>query len=197
MPGRRRGFPPSMRKTGESGDESRRRAFERYVVPELEVLSRVASSIVSRPADAEDLVQDTLLRAYQGVDRFDGAHPRAWLLTIMRNAHHNRNRRRRPTLLRDEATMDIEIDRRNSPSPSAEDVAAEGLLASWVTDALGQLTPRLRQVAKLVDVDGLTYDEAAAVLDIPTGTVMSRLHRARRRMRARLERQPDFRSENR
>ena len=170
--------------------------FDSVVVPHLDVLFRVARSISGNVDDAEDLVQDTLLRAFRAIDRFDDRYPRAWLLTIMRNVHHNRNRRRRPTLLRDEATMDIEIDRRNPPSPSAEDVAAAGLLSSWVTDALGQLTPRLRQVAQLVDVDGLTYDEAAAVLDIPTGTVMSRLHRARRRMRARLERQPDFRSEN-
>ena len=62
--------------------------------------------------------------------------------------------------------------------------------------ALDHLTPRLRQVAQLVDVDGLTYDETAALLDIPAGTVMSRLHRARRQMRVRLERHPDFRSEN-
>lgn len=60
-------------------------------------------------------------------------------------------------------------------------------------DALDHLTPKLRQVVQLVDVDGLTYDEAAAVLDIPAGTVMSRLHRARQRMRARLEHHPDFR----
>lgn len=171
--------------------------FDAVVVPELDVLFRVARSISGNVDDAEDLVQDTLLRAFRAIDGFDGRHPRAWLFTIMRNAHHNRNRRRRPTLLKDSATMDAEIDRRNPPSPSAEDVAAVAFRASWVSDALGHLSPRLRRVAQLVDVDGLTYDEAAAVLDIPTGTVMSRLHRARHRMRVRLARQPDFRSENR
>ena len=168
--------------------------FDAVVVPELDMLFRVARSISINVDDAEDLVQDTLLRAFRGLDRFDGRYPRAWLLTIMRNAHHNRNRRRRPTLLRDDATMSAEIDRRNPPAPSAEDVATGSMATTWVVDALDYLTPRLRQVAQLVDVDGLTYDETAALLDIPAGTVMSRLHRARRHMRVRLERRPDFRS---
>ena len=170
--------------------------FDAIVVPELDVLFRVARSISIHVDDAEDLVQETLLRAFRGLDRFDGRYPRAWLLTIMRNAHHNRNRRRRPVLLRDEATMSAEIDRRNPPAPSAEDVATGPIAAVWVADALDHLTPRLRQVAQLVDVDGLTYDETAKLLDIPAGTVMSRLHRARRQMRVRLERHPNFRSEN-
>ncbi|MGH9268240.1 MAG: sigma factor, partial [Acidimicrobiales bacterium] len=81
--------------------QDRRLAFDRHVVPEIEVLLRVARTIVSRPADAEDLVQETLLRAYRGIKSFDGRHPRAWLLTIMRNAHVNSVRRRRPELLDD------------------------------------------------------------------------------------------------
>ncbi|MDA8074276.1 MAG: sigma factor, partial [Actinomycetota bacterium] len=69
-------------------------AFARYVLPELEVLARVAFSICRNKADAEDLVQETLLCAYRAIDRFDGAHPRAWLFTIMRNAEAKRYRRR-------------------------------------------------------------------------------------------------------
>jgi len=76
-------------------------AFERYVLPETELLLRVANSLTRNRADAEDLVQDTLLRAFRAIDRFDGRYPRAWLLTILRNTHINRNRRRRPELLRD------------------------------------------------------------------------------------------------
>lgn len=171
--------------------------FDTVVVPHLEVLFRVARSITPNTDDAEDLVQDTLLRAFRATGSFDGRYPRSWLLTIMRNANQNRTRRRRPTLLRDESTMDAELDRRNPPSPSAEDVATRSMTAPWVADALDHLSPRLRQVIELVDVDGLTYDETAAVLAIPPGTVMSRLHRARHRMRARLEDHPDFRNEDR
>lgn len=75
--------------------------FSRYVLPELEVLARVAFSITRNNADAEDLVQETLLCAYRGINRFDGAHPRAWLFTIMRNSEAKRHRRRRPQLLSD------------------------------------------------------------------------------------------------
>lgn len=76
-------------------------AFDRYIVPEIPVLYRVALSLTGQQVDAEDLVQETLVRAFRAVDRFDGAHPRAWLLTILRHAHLNRVRMRRPVLLRD------------------------------------------------------------------------------------------------
>jgi RNA polymerase sigma-70 factor (ECF subfamily) len=76
-------------------------AFQRYVVPEIPALLRVAQSLTSNAHDAEDLVQDTMLRAYRAIDRFDGEHARAWLFTILRNTHVNRNRKRRPGLLDD------------------------------------------------------------------------------------------------
>ena len=75
--------------------------FAAEVVPEIEVLLRVAQTLTRHPADAEDLVQDTLLRAFRSMDTFDGRHPRAWLLTILRNTNSNRHRRRRPDLLDD------------------------------------------------------------------------------------------------
>jgi RNA polymerase sigma-70 factor, ECF subfamily len=167
-------------------DAARREAFARYVLPEVEVLGRVAMTISARPADVEDLVQDTLLRAYRSIDRFDGAYPRAWLLTILRNAHVNRNRRRRPALLED---PDASLERLATQADEAADpeatVMAE-LFDETVDRALRGLPERFRRVVELVDVDGLTYDEAAEVLGIPEGTVMSRLHRARMRIRARL-----------
>jgi RNA polymerase sigma-70 factor, ECF subfamily len=172
-------------------------SFDAFVCPHLPVLLRVAGSLCRNPHDAEDLVQDTLIRAYKGLDGFDGTYPRAWLLTIMRNANINRHRRRRPGLLHDATDLAGEADRRNPPAPSAEDVAAAHTAARWIADALGCLSPRHLQVVQLVDVDGLTYDEAAATLGIPAGTVMSRLHRARHRMRAHLAHLPDFRSEHR
>ncbi len=115
----------------------------------------------------------------------------------MRNANINRHRRQRPGLLHDATDLVGEADRRNPPAPSAEDVAAVHEPAPWIADALGRLSPRHLQVVQLVDIDGLTYDEAAAVLGIPAGTVMSRLHRARHRMRTHLNHDPDFRSEDR
>lgn len=160
-------------------------AFARHVLPEIDVLYRVALSITRNAADAEDVVQETLIRAYRSIERFDGRHPRAWLLTILRNANVNRTRRRRPSLFADpdEGRRAIEA---GEPEPSAEEEATVDLFDAAVVAALDGLAPRFRQIVDLVDLDGLSYQEAADVLAIPIGTVMSRLHRARRRMREQL-----------
>lgn len=167
-------------------DEQRRDAFATHVVPEIDVLLRVARTLVPRPADAEDLVQDTLLRAFRAIDSFDGRHPRAWLLTIMRNAQINRTRRRRPELLDD---PDVELERLADTEDSfgsPEAVVVGAAFDAVVVDALDALPERFRQVVELVDIDGLTYAEAADVIGVPVGTVMSRLHRSRTRIRKRL-----------
>ncbi len=173
-----------------------RSGFDAIVVPHIEVLFRVARSITGSTHDAEDLVQDTLLRAYRALGTFDGRYPRAWLLTILRNANLNRHRRQRPGLLHEHDAIG-QADRHNPPSPSAEDVATHAMTEPWLAGALAHLSPRLRQVVELVDVHGLSYDDAAAALDVPSGTVMSRLHRARHHMRTRLERDPEFRRQHR
>ncbi len=161
-------------------------AFERYVLPEIEVLLRVAHSLTRHHAEAEDLVQDTLIRAYRGIAGFDGRHPRAWLLTILRNTHINRNRRRRPELLRD---PDSAVDRMvSAASDERADSSVDEEMDVEIVRALDELDERFRQVVELVDIDGLSYAEAAEVLDVPVGTVMSRLHRARSRIRDRLDR---------
>lgn len=163
----------------------REETFARYVVPEIEVLLRVARSITGSSADAEDVVQDTLIRAYRGIDRFDGAHPRAWLLTILRNAERNRVRRRRPTLLADPDGVEISL----TSVPSDDDTADQATRSAFdaaVRAAFAALPEASRLTVELVDVDGLTCIEAAGVLGVAPGTVMSRLHRARARMRASL-----------
>jgi RNA polymerase sigma-70 factor (ECF subfamily) len=162
----------------------RRQIYTSCVLPEIEILLRVAMSMTDQRADAEDLVQDTLLRAWRSIDTFDGRHPRAWLLTILRNTQVNRHRRRRPQLLDD---PDLTADRGlGDAQDSAEDVVVGRTFDVVVDAALSALPTTFRQVVLLVDVDGLTYAEAAEVLGVPEGTVMSRLHRARRRIRDRL-----------
>ncbi|HAP76181.1 MAG TPA: RNA polymerase sigma factor [Acidimicrobiaceae bacterium] len=159
--------------------------FEQYVLPEVEVLYRVARSLTRHHADAEDLVHDTLLRAYRAIDRFDGRHPRAWLLTILRNTHINRNRRRRPDLLDDPERTDLQVRAPYADSPEA---GVEASFTAEVAAALGSLDRPFLEVVELVDIAGLSYAEAAAALDVPQGTVMSRLHRARHRIREHLDR---------
>jgi RNA polymerase sigma-70 factor (ECF subfamily) len=122
------------------------------------------------------------------MDRFDGAYPRAWLLTIMRNTQINHVRRRRPELLDD---PDVALDRLAVSDGSGvrgpEALVMDETFDTVVADALAALPPRFRDVVTLVDLEGLTYAEAAVVLGIPVGTAVSRLHRARTRMRRRLE----------
>lgn len=156
------------------------------MLPEIDVLLRVAATLVGRPADAEDLVQDTLLRAYRSIDSFDGRHPRAWLLTIMRNAEINRTRRRRPELL-DDPDADVgHAGGQGHADGSPEAIVVGAMFDTVVSESLSGLPHNFRQVVQLVDVEGLTYAEAADVIGAPVGTVMSRLHRARGRIRDRL-----------
>ncbi len=157
--------------------------FATFVMPEIEVLLRVARTLTPNHADAEDLVQDTLIRAYRAIERFDGAHPRAWLLTILRNTQINRTRRRRPELLDDpDHTMAMVADT-GADAQSAESIVIGGTFEAVVEEAFHDLPDDFRRCIELVDIDGLTYAEAAQFMGIPVGTVMSRIHRARRRMR--------------
>lgn len=172
--------------TEAAGDHRQRAAFDEYVVPEIPVLYRVALSLTGQPADAEDLVQDTLIRAFRAVDRFDGAHPRAWLLTILRHTHLNRVRARSAVLLGDGDSAVLTFDRVGPPAPSAEDVLVSDVFEAVVGEALAALPDKHRAVVTLVDIEGLSYQEAADALGVPRGTVMSRLHRARARIRTRL-----------
>ncbi len=161
--------------------------FDKYVLPEVDVMYRVAMSLTRNSADAEDLVQDTMLRAYRAIDRFDGQYPRAWLLTILRNAQVNRVRRKRPELLRDpDVTMQRVADT-SEGGRAAEDLVVELGFDAEVEKAFGELPDKFREVMELVDIRGLSYQEAADELGVPVGTIMSRLHRARKRVKKQLE----------
>ncbi len=172
---------------GTRADVERRRAFRDVVEPEIEVMLRVARSITGNDADAEDLVQESLVRAFRGLDRFDGRYPRAWLLTIVRNTNANMHRRRRPITV-----DDWELIHTSRPAfgtteaPAAEDVFVNEELDAALHEAVVALDPKFRSALVLVDVHDLSYAEAAAVLDVPVGTVMSRLSRARQRIRTAL-----------
>lgn len=175
---------PSDQISGPVGQDAR---FAEYVVPELDVMYRVAQSITRNPTDAEDLVQDTLIRAYRAIERFDGRYPRAWLLTIMRNAQVNRVRRKRPELMRD---PDETMSRVADESPDGADAESQLIDQEFeapIENALNALPEKFRKVVELVDLNQLSYQEAADALGIPVGTVMSRLHRARRNIRQHLE----------
>lgn len=188
--GKKTGRPPGFLPVSSAQTDhvvARHDAFKTYVEPEIEILLRVAKSLTGSWVDAEDLVQDTLIRAYRGIDGFDGAHPRAWLLTILRRTNINSHRRQRPDLA--PAHLDLE---RHRPAfgpavhQGPEEVAIDRVFDDEVEAALAHLDPRFRTVLVLIDVDQLTYAEVSEVLGIPVGTVMSRLSRARQRVREQL-----------
>jgi len=156
--------------------------FNEHVLPQLEILYRTARSLTRSSSDAEDLVQETLLRAFRAIERFDGRYPRAWLLTIMRNANINRARKKTPDLL-DDPDLTFERSTRFADNDTPEDDVVEPIFDAVVQEAFDRLPDDFRNVVELVDLNGLAYAEAAELLDVPVGTVMSRLHRARKRIR--------------
>lgn len=159
-------------------------AFRLFVEPEIPVLLRVARSLSGNSTDAEDLVQETLINAYRALDNFDGANPRAWLLTILRNVARNVWRKKKPNYVADWELLPEFTPAFNSRSPrSAEEEVLEGLADPTLLRAVNGLSPDFRAVLVLVDVEGFSYAECAEILGIPIGTVMSRRSRATAKVR--------------
>ena len=175
-----------MASTETDVSEAASAAFEKYVLPEVDVMYRVAYSLTRSTADAEDLVQDTMLRAYRAIDRFDGRYPRAWLLTILRNAQVNRVRRKRPELLRDPDATFERLQDEAGETNEPEALVVDNTFDARIEVAFRDLPEKFRLVLEMVDLNGLSYQEAAEALDVPVGTIMSRLHRARTRIRKQL-----------
>ncbi|MDD2857174.1 MAG: sigma-70 family RNA polymerase sigma factor [Candidatus Nanopelagicales bacterium] len=174
--------------SGPLSDADRRAAFAQYVEPELPVLLRVARTLTSSEADAEDLVQETVIRAYRALEGFDGAHPRAWLLTIQRHTASNLRRRTRPDLVDDWAVLADPKPAFGAHRPETpHEAVATHVLDDDLEQAIDSLGEKFRPVLVMVDVHGLTYAECAQALGIPIGTVMSRLNRARDRLRKHLK----------
>jgi RNA polymerase sigma factor (sigma-70 family) len=155
--------------------------FERTAMPHSSSLLRVARRLSSDAASAEDLVQETLLRAWRNFRQFrSGTNARAWLFRILLNAFYAQSRRRRA----EPVTLGISEVEEISP-----DFAASGIFefdAADVTRALAALPINYRTVLLLGVVEGFTCGEIAGILSLPVGTVMSRLSRARQALRVQL-----------
>lgn len=168
----------------ELNHEDRNQVFRTVIEPELPVLLRVARGLTKSKVEADDLVQETVIRAFNALLTFDGAHPRAWLFTIMRNTNMNMYRRKRPTLVDDWSFLEsYPLAFGMSDSKSAEDESTEGRLSEELVNGIRALDQRYREVLFLVDIQGLNYTECSVLLGLPIGTVTSRLSRARQRLR--------------
>jgi RNA polymerase sigma-70 factor (ECF subfamily) len=155
-------------------------SFERSVAPHVSSLQAAARRLVRDRSDADDLVQETLLRAYRFWDRYAAdTHLRAWLHRILRNAFVNEYRRRtREREVLQQARCAFELG-----AVEHEAQAGDDELDGTLSGALAALPEEYRAVLWAVAVDDASYREAAERLGCPVGTVMSRLHRARRGMR--------------
>lgn len=159
--------------------------FTRDAEPLFDMLARRARRLTNCDADAEDLLQDTLLHAYQGFHSFqEGTNLKAWLFRIMHNrwVSTHRYKQRRPAEVpadeAGEATMAEGVVQQ-----SAETEVLDTLSDSDVKNALATLPDGVRRVMYYAGVQGYTYAETAALMDIPLGTVMSRVSRGRQRLR--------------
>lgn len=161
--------------------------FESEVLPHLPALRRLATRFVDAIADADDLIQETMLRACRKWYQYEpGTNVRAWLMTIMRNCYVNayRTAKRRPVMVEyDDAVQPGDPVRQ---IPSGTGSRGPALTDDRVINVLEELPPNHRQVLLLSDLDGVPLAEIARVLKIPLGTVKSRVHRARRQARAKL-----------
>jgi RNA polymerase sigma-70 factor, ECF subfamily len=152
-------------------------------------LYRLAYHLAGNADEAEDLTQETYLRAYRGFAGFRGGDVRAWLFTILRHVFLDECRRRRRMPVTESADDDAfarTTQDAGTWAPSAEAEALRRLPSDAVERAFAELPPDWRLVVLLADVEELSYREIAEIMEIPLGTVMSRLHRAHRRLQQRL-----------
>ncbi len=163
--------------------------FAEDAMPFMDALFTAAMRMTHNAADAEDLVQETYLRAYRGYPRFEaGTNLRAWLYRILTNTYINsyRSKQRRPVESDLGEVEDLYLYRRlggleaSERGRSAEDELMDLVTDAEVKAALDELPEQFRVAVLLADVEGFSYKEIAEILDIPIGTVMSRLHRGRK-----------------
>ena len=158
-------------------DRERAELFEQTVLPHLDAAYNLARWLAGNDHDAQDVAQEASLRAFKYFGSFRGDNPRAWLLSIVRNAFYSWLQRNRPpakTVEIDDETLDIQ-----DPSGSVEASNPQFADADAVRRAIAELPLEFREIVILREMEGFSYKEIAELAEVPIGTVMSRLARAR------------------
>ncbi len=168
------------------------RIFEEEFLPQIDSLYTFAYHLTYNEEDANDLVQETYLKAYRFIDKYiEGTNAKAWLFKILKNVFINQYRRKskRPTKVDYEEiiTYQDEEDTKFSSYMDLREEMFQDMMGDEVTNAINALPVDFRVVILLCDVEGFTYEEISKIIDIPIGTVRSRLHRARNMLKEKLK----------
>jgi RNA polymerase sigma-70 factor (ECF subfamily) len=171
---------PAARRDRSVPGEPRHVRFEQQVLPHLDAAYRLALGLCRSPTDAEDVVQEAMLRAFRGLDGLRVENAKPWLLTIVRHCFfnlHEQRRRRASISLPEEFGEQADLGEATERSP--EDVTLDDERLAALGAALAKLSREHREILILRELEELEYHEIASVLGVPIGTVMSRLARAR------------------
>src|SRR5271154_5978425 len=171
-------MPDDTQALGRSG------RFEQIVMPHMDAAYNLARWLVRNPQDAQDIVQESYLRAYKFFSGFQGGDARAWLLKIVRNTSYSFFEKNRPASQTEE--FDEKVHTGEEAPLDAEAAMVRTAESRMLREALEELPVNFREILILRELEGLSYKEIAEVMDVPIGTVMSGLARGRTQLRERL-----------
>lgn len=178
--------------TQDNNTQHYERIFEQELLPQIDALYTFAYHLTYNEDDANDLVQEAYMKAYRFISKYkEGTNAKAWLFKILKNAFINQYRRKskQPTKVDFEdvsSYKDGEDDTNFAGYADLREEMFQGMMGDEITNAINALQVDFRVVILLCDIEGFTYEEISKILDIPIGTVRSRLHRARNMLKDKL-----------
>ena len=172
-------------------EKQKQKDFDEEIIPHMDALYNFALRLTSDPNDAEDLVQDTIVKAYRFFSSYEkGTNAKAWMFRILKNSFINnyRKKSKKPSQVDyDEVSSYYETIRAERTETSdLKNLMFREMMDDDLSEALTRLPEDFRTVVLLCDVDGYTYEEIANMLDVPIGTIRSRLHRGRNLLKTEL-----------
>jgi RNA polymerase sigma-70 factor (ECF subfamily) len=174
-------FVVVKKREGDHAQQAELTSFEEVMLPHLDAAHNLAKWLLRNEQDAQDVVQEAYLRAFKSFGGFHGSNGRAWLLTIVRNTSYTLLKKNQAVDLT--TTFDEQIHASSQESVSPETILERSEYAALIREAMDELPAEFREMLTLRHQEGLSYKEIADVAQIPPGTVMSRLARARAKLR--------------